>query len=225
VGEVKGDCIDEEAGCRPENHHHNAYTRSKAVAEMLLRDSGLPRLIIRPSIVLSRGLPDAKFARQILWVAPLFKEFDCLPIDPQAKIDVVPVSYVVEGTLRLVAQPERKYDCYHLSAGRDYALPVGKLTEMISRHYGKNPPLRNVREEEWSEELASRFVATPAQRKYFFALRYYLPFLNMDVVFDNQRLKDEADLTELGLTPPTDYLPELLDMVSLESAVEESQNP
>jgi nucleoside-diphosphate-sugar epimerase len=66
VGDVKGRCVAEDEGCRPENRHHNEYTKSKAIAEELLRTSGLPALVLRPTIVLGAGLPDPQFARQIL---------------------------------------------------------------------------------------------------------------------------------------------------------------
>ena len=70
IGEVVGRSVTEDEGCRPENRHFHEYTQSKAVAEALLRESGLPVLTLMPSIVLSAGLPDPPFARQILWFVP-----------------------------------------------------------------------------------------------------------------------------------------------------------
>jgi thioester reductase-like protein len=99
VGRVTGRCLGEDDGCRPDNAHYNGYTRSKAIAEALLRASGLPVLIVRPTIVLSAGLPDAHFARQILWCVPLTRIFRALPIDPAARLDLVDVAFVAEATL------------------------------------------------------------------------------------------------------------------------------
>lgn len=225
IGDVSGKCLAEEEGCRPENEHHNAYTQTKAVAEALMRESGLPILIIRPSIVLSAGLSDPEFARQILWVAPLFNEFECLPINPRAKLDIVPVSFVVDATLKLVTLPERRFDCYHLSAGSEHCVELGKLTECINRHYGKTPLLRGIPKSDWKKEHMIRYVVTPEQRKLYFSFRYYLPFLNMDVVFDNSRLKKETDVEDLGLRHPTQYLPDLLKMVRYDDAILECENP
>src|SRR5207247_858656 len=97
----------EEEGCRPENEHHNDYTRSKAVAETLIRDRGLPYLVLRPTIVLSAGLPDQKFARNILWFVPLVRKFDCLPADPDSRLDIVPVSFVADATVDLLRKASR----------------------------------------------------------------------------------------------------------------------
>ena len=85
VGRATGLCLGEHDGCRPTNDHFNEYTHSKAVGERLLHDSGLPVLTLRPTIVLSAGLPDPVFARQILWFAPLTRAFTALPLDPPAR--------------------------------------------------------------------------------------------------------------------------------------------
>jgi thioester reductase-like protein len=62
-GSMAHACLREGEGCNPHNGHHNEYTRTKAVAERMLMDSGLPYLVVRPSIVLSAGLPDRTFAK------------------------------------------------------------------------------------------------------------------------------------------------------------------
>src|SRR4051812_30746302 len=90
-GKASHRCLREEDGCRPDNEHHNDYTRSKAVAEDLLRASGLRVLTLRPTIVFSAGLPDPDFAQNILWFVPLLRQFDCLPMDPASRLDLVPV--------------------------------------------------------------------------------------------------------------------------------------
>ena len=111
VGDVSGRCLDEGEGCQPENHHFNEYTHSKAIAEQLLRESGLPVLTLRPTIVLSAGLPDAKFARQILWCVPLTKVFRALPLNPDARLDIVDVGFVADATVALMESARRRSDC------------------------------------------------------------------------------------------------------------------
>ena len=102
-GGVLSHCVlREEDGCRPDGPHHNDYTYSKAVAEQMVHDSGLPYVVLRPSIVFSAGLPDPAFARAILWFVPLLNEFDAVPVTRHSRLDVVPVSFVVESTLALL---------------------------------------------------------------------------------------------------------------------------
>jgi thioester reductase-like protein len=225
IGEASGKNLSEDEGCQPDNSHFNAYTQSKAVAEQMIRQSGLPILIIRPSIVLSAGLNEPVFARQILWVAPVFNAFESLPINPDARIDIVPVSFVVDATLKLINLPVRKHDCYHVSAGTDFSIRMADLTALINRHYGKENLLNCVRPSEWTKELTRKFVVTKTQRKLYFSLRYYLPFLNMDLTFDNRRLRQEVDVALIGLTRPNDYIGGVLSQINLEDALKESQNP
>lgn len=102
VGCVQHCCVREEHGCRADNEHHNAYTRSKAIAESILLDSGLDVLIIRPTIVLSAGLADRTFACNILWFAPLIYAFDALPVDPSGEIDLISSDFVAQCTVELM---------------------------------------------------------------------------------------------------------------------------
>ena len=220
VGAVSHTCLGEEDGCLPENRHHNEYTRTKAIAETRLRESGLPLLIVRPSIVLSAGLPDPVFARQILWIAPLFNEFECLPIDPQARLDVVPVGFVIQAIRKLLELPKRQFDCYNLSAGREQAISLGDWIGTINRFYHHRAPLALLPRDQWD---ATRYVQSRKQRQLYFAIRHYLPFLNMDVTFDNSRLAREVGFP--GYLHPSDYLNPLLRLIPFEEALQESLNP
>jgi thioester reductase-like protein len=224
-GKITHRCLPEEEGCRPENEHHNDYTKSKAIAETFVRHSGLPHLVLRPTIVLSAGLPDQKFARNILWFVPLVRKFDCLPADPASRVDVVPVSFVAEATVALLQKAGRSHDCYHLSAGADYAMPLGQMCDYVNHHYKRRVPLTIMPPAEWSREHHRTYVKTRLQQEIFSRLRYYLPFLNMDVVYDNSRLRQELGGGPLDIPPVTDYLGDLLQKITSSSALQEAAAP
>jgi len=224
VGRVTGACLGEEEGCRPDNDHFNGYTQSKAIAESILRASGLPVLILRPTVVLSAGLPDAVFARQILWCVPLTRLFRALPIDPQARVDVVDVGFVAEATVRLLERPRRAHDCYHLSAGRSGAARMGELATLVDRHYARRAPIRLIHSDDWTRAERRAFVQTTMQRRVFRSLRYYLPFLNMDVVYDDARLRGELP-DGPAVRPLKDYLAELLPLIRATAALREAALP
>jgi nucleoside-diphosphate-sugar epimerase len=218
-------CVPEEQGCQPENEHHNEYTRSKAVAETLLRESGLPVLTVRPTIVLSAGLPDPEFARSILWFAPLLKAFECLPVDPASRIDVVPVSYVAEATVELLMQPRLHYDCYHISAGPEACSTIGSLNDLVNQYYKRKQPLRLIPPVEWTKTHYRTHIRSDRQREIFLGLRHYLPFLNMDVVFDNSRLKYDLGEQSHRIVPVEEYLGNLLDLIRWKKALQELARP
>ncbi len=225
VGRVSGRCLGEDDGCRPSNTHFNEYTHSKAIGEQTLRDSGLPVLTLRPTIVLSAGLPDPVFARQILWFAPLTRAFAALPLDPHARLDIVDVGFVAEAALRLLEHPQRAHDCYHLSAGANGCVTIDALREMVTRASNRRTPLRLVPPPEWTRALHRQFVDTPRRRQVFQSLRHYLPFLNMDVVYDDARLREVVSTAELPVQPPAKYVPELLSLIRPKAALEEACLP
>ncbi len=225
VGDVTGRCLTEAEGCCPDGRHHNDYTHSKAVGEQLLLDSGLPVLVLRPSIVLSAGLPDAAFARQILWCAPLSRAFRALPLDPAARLDIVDVGFVASAALRLMAQPARRHDTYYLSAGPGGAVTMGQLADVVGATYGRKTPLTLLPPAAWGRAEHAAYVRTGVQRRVFRSLRTYLPFLNMDVVYADARLRADLGDDTPAVLPPDLYLPDLLRLIGTKAALREAAVP
>ena len=225
VGQVSDCDLSEDDGCRPDNLHFNEYTQSKAVGEQLLRASGLPVLILRPTIVLSVGLPDPLFARQILWCAPLGRVFKALPIDPAGRVDIVNVEFVVEATLRLLEKPDRSYDCYNLSAGPRSCVTMGELCDLVDRAYHRRNHLSLVPPAEWTRAMLRENVKTPLQRRVFRSLRHYFPFLNMDVAYNDARLRKDLGSATPRVQPIESYLHDLLRLIREKAALKESALP
>jgi nucleoside-diphosphate-sugar epimerase len=225
VGVISGRCVTEDEGCRPDNRHFNEYTHSKAVAESLLRESGLPLLTLRPTIVLSAGLPDPQFARQILWFVPLTRLFEALPLNPLARVDIVDVGFVAEATLRLLRMSDRRHHCYHLSAGSERSVRLEQVSSLVDQHYRRRTPINLIPLSEWSRSAERTYIRNRKQRVLFRSMRYYLPFLNMDTVYDASRIRDDLgpDVPEPLLV--SDYLCELLSMIKTSTAVREATLP
>jgi thioester reductase-like protein len=225
IGDVAGACVSEDDGCRADNRHHNDYTRSKAIAENLIRSSGLPVLTLRPTIVLSAGLPDSQFARQILWSMPISRVFEALPLNPDSRIDIVDVNYVAESSLRLLRKSMRAHDCYHLSAGTSHAISARELTSLVDRHYRRKTPLQFVPPSEWTRAVHKTYVRTKLQRRLYSSLRYYLPFVTMDVVYDDLRLRRELGDDLPRVRPVGEYLCDLLKLIATRAALQEAAMP
>lgn len=225
VGKASHCCLSENEGCQPDNEHFNCYTHSKAVAERLLRESGLPVLTLRPTIVLSSGLPDEKFAQNILWFVPLMRRFDAFPMDPNSRLDMVPIGFVVDMTLELLQRPTRSWDCYHISAGDRFAQTVGELSVFADSYYRRPHPLQLVTPARWQRSDQRTHIRSPLQRKIYHSLRYYLPFANMDVVFDNARLQAELLPRFLQIPRTTSYFGDVLSWITPKKALQESARP
>ena len=65
------------------------------------------------------------------------------------------------------------------------------------------------------------YVKTSDQRKIFAMLRHYLPFLNMDVAYDNTRLMTDLGPMAPAVAPLPSYLGDLLAMIPLEAVLAE----
>jgi len=215
-GVVTHQCLSESDTCDPENAHHNEYTRSKAIAEHVLRDSGEPYLILRPSITLSAGIDARKFARAIAWFIPLLQEFEAVPIDPASRVDVVPVSFVADAIYRLLSKPRLYHDCYNVSAGPKSALVCGPAFAFLDRFYKRAKPLKLIPPAQWTKEFHRRYLGSAERRKLFSTFRYYLPFLNMDVVYDNARLRAELGDAFPEIAPAYTYGAQLLNLIGSE---------
>lgn len=215
-GTVSHRCVSEADCVDSTNGHHNEYTRSKLVAEEVLRASGLPALVVRPSIVLSADLPAENFAKAILWFLPLLAEFDAMPVDPDSRVDVVPVSFVVDSMIELLRRPKLAHDCYHISAGRAGSMRTGDISASVDAFYGRSGSLKLIAPDQWSRQMHRQYIHSPRQRKLFATLKYYLPFLNMNVVYDNTRLRQELGRDAINIPPVVDYIGGILRLISPE---------
>lgn len=224
VGRVQNCNILEDQGCQPGNDHHNAYTASKAVAETMLRESGLDVLVIRPTIVLSAGIKDRIFARNILWFAPLVFEFEALPLICDSKVDIISCDYQSKGVVELLRHPGLAHDCYHISAGERNAITVAESLTCLRRNYvGKD--LQMIHPDHWGIKEQRRYVRSPLQRKIFHGLKYYLPFLNMNVTYDNDRFYQALGPRSPEFVPFDSYVDDLLAQINLEDAICKSAIP
>jgi hypothetical protein len=139
-----------------------------------------------------------------------------VPIGPSSRVDIVPVSFVVDAMVGLLERETLRYDCYHISAGHDQALRCSDAAAYLDYFYGRINPLHLVPPTEWTRQMHRQYVGTAHQRKLFATLKYYLPFVNMNVAYDNGRLREELGDAAVKVPPMTDYLGDLLRLVTPE---------
>ena len=195
----------------------NDYIASKRDAETLLRGTGAPFVSLRPGIVLSRGINDAKLSRNMLWSIPVMAELGDVPLEPLARLDFAPVDFIAGAFAEMVLKPDLAHDCYHVSTGED-SMTFKSLADALSQSM---PGIGNM------VMRGKAFVPTfrfARQRWMFEALQPYLPFLTADAVFSNDRLKAEIGTAAIAPTPSS-YLGELLETFSLSDAVKQMYTP
>ena len=195
----------------------NDYIRSKRDAETLLRASGAPFVSLRPGIVLSRGIDDAKLSRNMLWAIPVMAELGEVPLEPLARLDFAPVDFVASAFAEMLLKNDLAHDCYHVSTGEASMTFQALADELMLTLPGIKKLVMRGRD----------FVPVPSfarQRWMFAALAPYLPFLTADAVFSNARLR--AEIGRFAVAPaPGSYLGDLLGTFSLSDAVKQMYTP
>jgi nucleoside-diphosphate-sugar epimerase len=177
----------------------NTYEQTKLEAEQLVRASGVDALVLRPSIVVGEsGTGWTSSFNVLYWPLRAFARglFEAVPARADGRVDVVPVDYVADAIAHVARERPDVRGTLHLVAG-DQAVTVDELLDLASLALGRRrPPLAAV-----PEGLAER--SSEAAR--------YLPYFDMDVVFDAARSR--AVLEPAGIAPPPlrDYFGTLVD--------------
>jgi nucleoside-diphosphate-sugar epimerase len=119
----------------------NTYEQTKFEAELIVRDSGLPHRIVRPSIVVGESTTGWTSSFNVLYPPlqalsrGLVKR---IPADPEAIVDVVPVDHVadvIQSAMHWATGPR----VVHAVAGED-ALRAGELAALAANELGRPAP-------------------------------------------------------------------------------------
>lgn len=201
--------------------HVVEYSRSKALGETNIRKI-IPAdklLIVRPSIIMGDSRPWKPRSNVISWVLAAADYLRLLPVNPKAKIDIIPVDYTAKSIVDLIFSGKRRFDTYHISSGDQSATNTALLVEAVDfRDTIGKPPVRFVDYSMMKQmQVFSREGEVNGLKKYpeyleywtrhlkddleqlTWALNFYAQFINLGLTFDNSRLL--AD-TGIGLPEP-----------------------
>jgi len=171
----------------------NTYERTKLEAEEVVRESGLPAAIVRPSVIVGDSVTGWTQAFNVIyWPLQAFARglFPTVPADPGACLDIVPVDVVADALLELVRGPVRG-GAFHIVAGNS-APTNARLATMAAEAFDAEPP---------------RFVRPGEDARAEQRAGALLPYFRVRCTFDARRAKEL-----LGATPPAleDYFPSLM---------------
>jgi len=205
----------------PFGGYDNGYTRSKRRAEEILLASGLDVTILRPTIVFSRGVQDRKMARAMLWVIPALIELGSAPVDPDSRIDIIPVDYAADAIERMLHVRTPKHRCYHISAGARSSVTCSEFQEAAAR---VDPRAREITLSATPRTRPGR-AQDLLRRRLEDSISYYVPFMSADIVYSSARLQAEIG-SGLGHSPKvTQYVHTLLGQFEYQEGIQESARP
>lgn len=217
--------VKEEDSLTKPGNHVVAYTRTKAEAERLLWDAEdeIPLLVVRPSITLARGSRDRKEAKLFLWSLVAMAQLPYVPVRAESLVDVVTLDFVVESTMRLIARGDKlKHKCYHLTAGKKFAVSAAEVYELACEKSTLTELPKVVHPEEWDEKH-QQAIDEQGLNTLYEALHLYLPFINLNLVYDNTRLTEELGDDLPALPRFTEYMNEMIATIDPELVMSTAQ--
>ena len=187
----------------------NAYEQSKFEAERLVRASGLPTTILRPSIVVGDRRSGWTAAFNVLyWPLRAFARglYPAVPAMPTSRVDVVSIDYVADAVYEICQSDAGIGVTYHLAAGAE-ASSVGELVDLAARYF-KRPPPRVLTPPEFEVYLEG---ITGAQRSALGNSAVYFPYFDVRTEFDTARARGLLEPLGISVSPLGNYLERLLD--------------
>lgn len=206
AGRATGSIPEQDNGCQA--GWVNAYEESKYEAESVVRSSGLPWTILRPSTIACRN--SSGDVSQINAVHRALRIYHrglaaMMPGDRNNRLDVVTASFVSDAVARLTFEPRAEGRTVHLCAGRN-ALTLGELVDTAYDVWATEPAWRKrgveramITDPETYRlfELAVHQTGDPRLRAILTSLSYFIPQLALPKVFETSVAEDL-----LGAAPP-----------------------
>jgi thioester reductase-like protein len=192
----------------------NTYERSKHEAEEVVHAAAahLPCRVLRISTIAGDSKTGEvlqwNYCHRVLRLAPR-SPFPIAPLDPDARIDLVPTDWALDALAALVDADLPTGAVRHVCAGRANSSTGEELLSIVRERHGRaggraarlDPPPRFVPLAEWRtfvEEESAR--ADPLTRAVLEALDTFVPHLALRQDFATERTT--ADLGPLGPSPP-----------------------
>lgn len=186
----------------------NTYEQSKCESERLVRDrfSRIPAVIFRPSIIIGDSRTGATSSFNVIYI-PLrlvhrgLLEF--VPGTPETKLDLVPIDWVDDVMVRIMALDEANGKVCHVTAGSDRAASLGEVVLRATEYFDRHTPLAAPRAMEFvtrEEFERRRRLARGREEALLGQLDTLLPYVSIDRLFDSRNT--DALLRGSGITFP-----------------------
>lgn len=220
AGARKDSCIGEDEYPREGASYFVEYAATKAAAEELLQSlaGDLDLVVIRPSMIVPDTYVPHDILLECMWPLRIMKECSALPLNPDAVVDLVPLSWVGSMATSIAAQSQQR--CYHLTAGAAYATSWKTVMQIVADAFGLAHPTACLRGNHWRR---TRPGMNRREVAFVRMVSPYFPFINQNVSYDNSRVIAEFGHPGSAVFDLQRYLPALLHRLSLDEAVIQSR--
>ncbi|MGZ4268096.1 MAG: SDR family oxidoreductase [Solirubrobacteraceae bacterium] len=211
AGARRGTVAEDDPGHGP---FRNPYERSKREAEDLVRASGMPATVLRPSIIAGERETGWTASFNVLYVPVRAFAAGALPVLPARRpspVDVVSVDYVADAVAALALHPAAAGRTFHLVAGaRDTT--VREVVALASRHFGRRAPVVLPPRLYGAavHPVALRRASGPALRQ-LRRSECYFPYFALRQRFDDAGARALLDPLGIAPAPLASYFDALMD--------------
>lgn len=212
AGERHSETVREASAIDWERRDYDPYARTKKfcehMVERLLPD--VPRTVFRPSTVIGDSRSEATTQFDMLRAVLMLARARLLPLQPDARHDIVPADFVGHAIADIHQLATPKYPVYHLSAG-ERSETHRELMQHIRIDGRALPHVFVPALEAPVGRLVSALSNTPRALRLSgpaSLMRVFWPYVVFDTVFDNQRVVEELGAAP---TPFGDYAAPLID--------------
>jgi len=172
----------------------NTYEQSKCESERIVREhfARIPAVVFRPSIIIGDSRTGATSSFNVIYIPLRLLQKGLLtfvPGTPGTKLDLVPIDWVDDVIVHIMAMEEANGKVCHVTAGPGRAATLGEVVIGATEYFDAHTPLGAPRRMEFvtREEFDRRRKLTRGREEALLdQLDTLLPYVSIDRLFDSK---------------------------------------
>ncbi len=171
----------------------NTYEQSKCESERLVRDQfrHIPASVVRPSIIIGDSKTGHTSSFNVIYIPLRLLQrglLSFIPGHPDTRLDLVPIDWVDDVIVSVIARPESAGKVFHITAGPGRAARLGDVVRSAIRYFDTHTPLQHPRKIEFvtRDEFLRRRAATRGREEALLSqLDTLLPYVSVNRLFNS----------------------------------------
>lgn len=199
--------------------YFNTYEQSKCESERIVRDhfDRIPGVVFRPSIIIGDSRTGMTTSFNVVYIPLRLLHRGLLqfvPGTPETKMDLVPVDWVNDVMVHILAMEEANGKVCHVTAGPGRAALLGDVVLDATAYFDRQKPLRHPRKMEFltREEFERRRGLSRGREDALLSqLDTLLPYVSIDRLFDSKNTDQLLQGSGIRFPPYSEYSGKILD--------------
>jgi len=197
----------------------NTYEQSKCESERIVRDhfDRLPTTIFRPSIIIGDSRTGKTSSFNVIYIPlRLFHKgmLTYVPGTPDTKMDLIPIDWVDDAMVYIMARPESAGKVFHITAGPERAATMEQVVLGATKYFDEHSPLDRPRTVEFisREEFERRRSRMRGREEALMSqLDTLLPYVSINRLFDSANTDALLEFSGISFPRFTDYAEKIFE--------------